>query len=206
MWDHIAESYSRRRQMPWKDVKWFLDRIIWKPKSKVLDIGCGTGRELMYLSKRKKDKKLKLCGVDLSKNMLEKAKQASKKLDIKLSLKKADITKKLPYKKNSFDYVISVATLHHLTKKQAKELLNEIYKILKPKGKLFISVINKRQLKYFFKPKEISVKKQMKGKRYYRYFYFYKKRELKKLLKAHKFKIIKTKSRKNTNIFARKID
>lgn len=45
-----------------------------------------------------------------------------------------DITTGLPFKDNSIDYIYSSHSLEHLYLEQAKKLLKECYRILKPKG------------------------------------------------------------------------
>lgn len=61
-------------------------------------------------------------------------------LSDRIELKLEDVSKKLPYNDNSFDYIYARLVLHYLTKQQLGESLAELYRILKPGGKLFIVV------------------------------------------------------------------
>ena len=83
-----------------------LNKINFKKNSSILDVGCGTGRGLKSLYKKGIRK---LYGADLSPLMIKKAKI---NLNNKAVLKIASV-EKLPFKKNSFDYVISTEGFHH---------------------------------------------------------------------------------------------
>ena len=81
--------------------------------------------------------------------------------------------------------------LHHIEKAKAREKsLKEMYRVLKPKGIAFITVWNKLQWKFFFKPKDDYIGWTIKGKTYYRYYHFFSYWELKRLLKEAGFRII----------------
>ena len=54
----------------------------------------------------------------------------------------------LPLKDNSADFIISIASFHHLsTIERRTQALKEFYRVLKPGGNLLISVWSKTQLK-----------------------------------------------------------
>jgi len=100
--------------------------------SSLLDVGCGWGLLLQTLSQ--KDKSLKLFGIDISPEMVKVAKrnfQNSKQVEIKEG--SAD---KLPYKSNSFDNVTCILSFHHHPDSQ--QSLREMYRVLKPKGRLYL--------------------------------------------------------------------
>ena len=100
--------------------------------SSLLDVGCGWGLLLQTLSQ--KDKSLKLFGIDISPEMVRVAKrnfQNNKQVEIKEG--SAD---KLPYKSSSFDYVTCILSFHHHPNSQ--QSLREMYRVLKPKGRLYL--------------------------------------------------------------------
>ena len=76
--------------------------------SHILDIGCGKGN----LCRKIADRSKKITGLDLSEKMIEKAKVASKK-NKNISFIQADYLK-TNFEKNSFDAIVSIATVHHL--------------------------------------------------------------------------------------------
>ena len=93
-----------------------------KDTSKVLDIGCGKGF-LMYEIK-KILKNINITGIDISKY----AKKNAKK-EIKKNISIFDINKRLKFKDNEFDLVISINTLHNLKLKNLVQCLREINRI-----------------------------------------------------------------------------
>jgi len=98
----------------------------------VLDIGCGDGRWLTYLSKQGAKK---CCGVDNSPAMIKKAK--SNCLD-NLLFTQGDM-QDLPYSKNSFDFILSTFSLMYFEAKNLKKIASEINRTLKRSGLFYIS-------------------------------------------------------------------
>jgi ubiquinone/menaquinone biosynthesis C-methylase UbiE len=88
----------------------------------ILDIGCGTGRFLKAFSNSK------VVGVDLTLNMLEKARGLA-------PLVKAD-AEYLPFKSNSFDIVHSAGLLGIY---RSGKILEEAARVVKNKGKIYFS-------------------------------------------------------------------
>jgi tRNA (uracil-5-)-methyltransferase TRM9 len=70
--------------------------------------------------------------------------------------------------------------------------LNELRRVLKPGGEAFITVWNRWQPRFWFKPKEISVPWRQKDKTLYRYYYLFSYAELEKLAKRAGFEIIES--------------
>jgi ubiquinone/menaquinone biosynthesis C-methylase UbiE len=91
-----------------------------------LDTGCGTGNLLYNV----KGKGSLFIGVDFSKEMLERAKQKTQNLVM------ADLHH-LPFKEDCINGITNVNVLYQL--KYPKIFLNEVYRILKPDGKIVIS-------------------------------------------------------------------
>ena len=118
-------------------------------KGKVLDVGCGTGDLLLMLDEKRRNKKamLNLCGIDISRKMLEKAK---KNLGSKAKVQYGDV-ENIPFKANYFDVVTSTEAFHHYEK--AQKAISEMHRVLKKNGLLFladISIANSVIRKLFF--------------------------------------------------------
>lgn len=98
--------------------------------SKVLDAGCGYGREVRYFL----DCDIKAYGIDASREMLDRAK--GRALEARLQL--ADIRERLPFEDNFFDGVWCRGVLHHLERAVVPNSLEELRRILKPEGILLV--------------------------------------------------------------------
>jgi len=92
--------------------------------SKILDVGCGTGRFISNFP-------LRIKGVDGNKKSVEGC--IKKGYDVV----RADIAK-LPFKDNSFDGVHCSHVIEHLEPKKAYKLLSELVRVLKKEGILVI--------------------------------------------------------------------
>lgn len=53
-------------------------------------------------------------------------------------IKVEDVREKLPYESKSFDFVYARLVLHYLAKPELEKALHELFRILKPSGKLFV--------------------------------------------------------------------
>ncbi|MEW6063509.1 MAG: class I SAM-dependent methyltransferase [Nanoarchaeota archaeon] len=193
VWNAVAEQWHHFRQKPYSE--WQFLAKTWK-KGKILEVGCGNCRNLLIFAKNGFD----CYGIDFSDEMLKYAKKYCKKYAFKVKLKKAR-AEKLPFKNESFDYVLSIAVLHHLNSKEKRiKSLKEIKRVLKNEGEALILVWNKLIPRFFFKPKDYFVPWRVKGKAYLRYYYFFTYWELKKLLKKSGFKIISSSGMFNKNL------
>ena len=97
-----------------------------KKDAVLLDIGCGNGAFLQYIS-----------------NFIEQGIGLDKKENIPISnrniqFKNYEFENRLDFSDNSFNVVTMLAVLEHI--KNPQKILNEIYRILKPGGILIITV------------------------------------------------------------------
>ncbi len=111
-----------------------------KKNHKVLDIGCAKG----FLIKDMLDIGLDAYGLDISNYAI---KNSHKDVVGRIHLGSAD---KLPFPDNSFDFVISLNTLHNLEKKQCLVALKEIQRVTKKNSFIQVdSYRNKKEKKRF---------------------------------------------------------
>lgn len=188
IWDKIAFQWQNFRQKPSEEVIWFLNKYC-KPKGRILDIGCGNARNLIPFAKLK----FQCYGLDFSENMLKNARLLANNNKVKINLKKSDITK-ISYKDNFFNYCLHIASLHHLnTKEKQLKSLQETFRVLNPGGLVLLTVWNKLQLKFLFKPKDTFISWKIKNETYQRYYHLFTYFELKRLIKKTNFRMIKSK-------------
>ncbi len=108
--------------------------------SQVLDVGCGNGRNLIYLSQ---NFGLPSTGIDISSAALAQAKRLSINLPIKFFQHKAQNT--LPAKDASQSLVLDMMTSHFLSGEERQQLRDEIYRVLVPGGFLFMKTFLRDQ-------------------------------------------------------------
>jgi len=104
----------------------------------VLDLGCGAGFDV-FLASKKVGPNGKVIGIDMTKAMLEKAKNNAKKYDYKnIKFILGDI-ENLPLKNNSIDVITSNCVINLAPNKD--KVFQESFRVLKKEGKMFISDI-----------------------------------------------------------------
>ena len=125
-WDGNRKfGYGGYKYIPgrWANVaKKIIKRYKLKSGSKVLDVGCGKGFLLYEMLKLQPG--LIIHGFDISNYALKRVK---KNKNLKVFKYKAE--KKFPYKKKSFDLVISLATLHNLKLFDLANSIKEIERV-----------------------------------------------------------------------------
>ncbi len=99
-----------------------------------LDMGCGTGWAVRYAASLVKNKG-KFYGIDISSKMIEKAEKNCAGC-VNIYFCKADAGA-LPFKDDFFDFIICTNSFHHYF--SASKVLNEVYRVLKPGGRICIA-------------------------------------------------------------------
>jgi ubiquinone/menaquinone biosynthesis C-methylase UbiE len=106
---------------------------------KIIDIGCGTGRHSIELSKRGYN----VTGIDLSDSQLKRAREKTKELNLKIDFRKHD-ARNLPFK-GEFDLAIMLCeggfSLME-TDEMNFEILKNATKSLKNNGKFIFTTLN----------------------------------------------------------------
>lgn len=193
----ISEHFSKTRSFFWHDLAFIKNLVI--PGERILDLGCGNGRLLELL----KEKDINYLGVDNSEKLIDIArkKYPQKRFMVADALD-------LPLPDNYFDKVISIAVFHHIPSKELRfEFLRQVKKVLKPEGKLILTVwsLNRKRffkyhLKYLFLKvigkSELDFKdilypwKSSRGKTIVkRYLHCFTKRELENLIEKLGFQV-----------------
>ncbi len=136
---HIQKEYARLALT--YDQRWdsyvsatvceTVKRITWKGVKTLLDVGCGTGEFLKTVHSQ--FPKIKMAGVDLSREMLDVARQ---KLEENINLQNSS-SEKLPFDNESFDVIVSCSAFHFF--ENPARVLREFQRVLKPKGQIVIT-------------------------------------------------------------------
>ncbi len=99
---------------------------------KILEIGPGPG----YLSiEIVKVGDFQITGLDVSETMIEIAKRNAKEADVDVEFKLGNADS-MPFQNSTFDFVVSSGSLHHW--KEPVKVFNEVYRVLKTKGRALI--------------------------------------------------------------------
>lgn len=153
-WDKTFKKEGKIFIEPQEDMPRIVKFFEGEKVRKVLDLGCGSGRHMVYLAKYGFD----VYGIDIAKHGIKIAREWLKKEGLKAHLRVADIYEKLPYKNNFFDAIISIRALHHGKIGQIRKLIKEMERILKPNGLIFITVRKEVAKKHIPKEKLFGIK------------------------------------------------
>ncbi|MGC9516400.1 MAG: class I SAM-dependent methyltransferase [Methanomicrobiales archaeon] len=138
------------------DKEVILQELDISPGQTIMDVGCGNG----YMTKEFSDlvdNTGKVYAIDRSQEAIEKLKKKTKGTNIFPI--NVDITKKTGIKDSSIDLVYLSTVLHIFSKEEKENFLNEVKRILKPKGKLAMVEIEKKETP-FGPPQDMRVSPQ----------------------------------------------
>jgi alkylated DNA repair protein alkB family protein 8 len=171
--EEIATHFDNSRHYKWKWVNTFLNEL--RKDATVYDIGCGNGRNMA----NNNAKNLNFIGIDNCENFIKICKAKN------LNVHYGNIIA-IPCPSASADALICIAVFHHLESKEHRvKALLEMKRLLKPNGKILLSVwsINQppKTRRCFNTYGNNIVLWNKFGKIYERFYYIYKLDELKQL-------------------------
>ena len=134
-WDRIFTERGRVFTNPHSDIERVVKRVRNNDGSRILDLGCGTGRHVVHLSHLGFD----VHGFDASPKALSMTQEWLDDEDLEATLCEHQMEDPFPYDDNFFDAVISVQVIHHNLMKNIRKTINEIERVLKPGGILFVT-------------------------------------------------------------------
>ena len=100
--------------------------------SAILDIGCGTGRALLILGKRRP---ALLAGIDISPRAVDVARDRLSGHNVDLRVGDAETA--LPWPDETFDVATMTAAIHHFP--HPERVVGHAFRVLKPDGRLIIA-------------------------------------------------------------------
>lgn len=119
---HICNDYSSAYNI-------INEYLTLETEEKIIDVGGGTGLVAKVLRSKKQNDEIMV--IDLSRSMLQKVN------DPTLSVAQGDVTA-FPLKDETFTLAILVNTLHHVYETKQQVALQEVFRILKKQGRIFI--------------------------------------------------------------------
>jgi SAM-dependent methyltransferase len=134
-WDDIFTQEGKVFDTPHPDMERLVRIFKERGFHRILDLGCGTGRHLIYFL----NFGFEVYGLDASPKALEISsdwlEQEGKSCDLKLQR----VEHKLPYENEFFDAIISIQVIHHNLLEEIKFTIKEMERILKSKGLVYIT-------------------------------------------------------------------
>lgn len=138
-------------QITQKEIDLFVEVLGVTPNQKILDLCCGHGRHSMELAKRGFKN---VDGLDRSHYLVQKAKADSKKRGLQVRFREGD-ARRLPYATDSFDYVLILGNSfgYFEIAHEDANVLKEVFRVLKPWGKVLIDITDGSYLKEHYLPR-----------------------------------------------------
>jgi len=139
------------QQVTTKEVDSFSGILNLSPQETILDLCCGQGPDALELARRGF---LNVEGLDRSHYLIQKAKTQAKKEGLSVKFREGD-ARKLPYHPDTFDVVMILGNSfgYFETIQDDLRVLREVFKVLKPWGRLLIDVADGEYLKKKFQPR-----------------------------------------------------
>ena len=134
-WNDAYQQRPYLNQTPREDVVKFLEMARAQNLNRVLDLGCGDGRHLIYLA----GQGFVSVGVDSAIWGARRAKEWALKENLSPQLACSEV-RCLPFKNETFDAAISIQALHHQRLDAIRATLTDIKRVLCPGGLFYLSV------------------------------------------------------------------
>lgn len=128
-------------RIPHKDLPKFTRLLKKQNAQNILDLGCGTGRDVIALAKDD----FNVYGLDISKRAAKRTQQWLAEENLSANIRIGNMHQSLPYADNTFDGVISIKAMHHAIVADIKKLISGLERIMRPGGILMIEVPKKDQ-------------------------------------------------------------
>ena len=169
IYNKIGHHFDHTRGYSWSWIEEFKNKYC-NPHSIVYDIGCGSGRNLI--------KSPTWIGIDNSETFINICREKG------FNTLQADMTN-IPLPNDSADIIMSIASFHHLyTVERRLQSLNEMKRLIKPNGKILLSVwsvVQPKKTRRTFKHGDNIVTWDKHGEIFERYYYIFKIDEIKEL-------------------------
>jgi ubiquinone/menaquinone biosynthesis C-methylase UbiE len=111
------------------------------PGDRVLDVGCGPGRLAIAFAERVGPTG-SVDGIDAAVEMINRANSLARKRGVVATFQVA-FAQQLPFPDATFDAVACTLALHHVAEDDQRTAVGEMYRVLKPHGRLLIAEFHK---------------------------------------------------------------
>jgi SAM-dependent methyltransferase len=150
LWHHVKtttkswDTIFRRQGRVFTEPHWDMPKVVRCLKESgsetVLDLGCGTGRHVVYLAHHG----FSVYGLDNSPKAIKMTAEWLAQESLRADLQIQEMTETFPYEDRFFDAIVSIQVIHHADTASIKQIISEIERVLKPGGLLFVTVPKQR--------------------------------------------------------------
>ena len=135
-WDEIFRRQGRVYEAPALIMPEVAGRLRQEGCRRVLDLGCGSGRHVVYLAQQG----FRMTGLDNSPTALSMTREWATAEGLAAGLVRADMRVPLPVASAAFDALVSTQVIHHAFLATVRHTAAEIGRVVRPGGMLFLTV------------------------------------------------------------------
>ena len=133
---YLSKTFEEVHQ-PWLE---FLTPILNKPDTRILDLGAGAGRDSKYLAEKGAKNNVQITAVEPAQVLAELGKQQTQGLNVTWLQDSLPDLSLVTKQEISFDLILLSAVWMHIPDSQRERSLRKLANLLKPGGKLVISL------------------------------------------------------------------
>lgn len=135
-WEKIFQEKGKVFTEPHEDMDSVVLTLKKNGTKKVLDLGSGSGRHVIYLARNG----FSVYGLDNSSSGLDITKKWLKEESLNAELVEQEMNDNFPWDNNFFDALISIQVIHHADIATIRKIISEIERVIKKNGFIFITV------------------------------------------------------------------
>ncbi len=139
-WNAIHRDYERAR-IQYDDWLETFEDAIDDCRTPIIDLGCGSGNDTLYLIERGK----RVIACDYAQNAVRNILRNFPEVEKAVCL---DMTEGLPFENDFTDLIICDLSLHYFTERRTLLILDEIKRVLRPNGMLLFRVNSVRDVNH----------------------------------------------------------
>lgn len=143
IWNQLFENEELLWKEPHERVVSLVPRLRERGVRRVLDLGCGAGRHLIYLTEHGFD----VHGTDISVSALRTARDWLHRAGVSVPLSRSNMEAR-PFADGSFDTLISLYVIYHGTPEDIHTVLSEIHRVLCAGGLALLNFLSTRSYNY----------------------------------------------------------
>ncbi len=133
----IVEMFGIKGLQPSDALSAFIESFPKNFQIEVLDLGCGYGQKSLLLASLG----WRVTALDIDADKLDFLKKKAKEHQLNINVLVGSMDY-LPLKRQTFDAVLCLSTIHHQTMSGIKKTLSEIHRVLKPGGRVFFDILS----------------------------------------------------------------